>query len=217
LIQNRNGQLFVGVDTTTVLDPNSGVGRNGIRLRTNKGYDAGTLVIGDFAHIPSNICGIWPSFWMVGPAWPQDGEIDIIEGVNQNPLNQITIHTQPGCVPSFSGTGSRTGESDCGAGGGSVGCGAFNTNNNGWGSAMNNVGGGVYAMEWTASGISVWFFQQGQVPGDISNGTPNPAGWGTPVVNWTGCNFDSLMDNMSIVSPLRAPTHFVRRINSLGT
>jgi hypothetical protein len=139
---------------------------------------------------------------MVGPSWPQDGEIDIIEGVNQNPLNQITLHTQPGCVPTASGTGSVTGNSDCGANGGGVGCGAFNNNGNGWGSNFNAVGGGVYAMEWTAGAISVWFFQAGQVPGDISNGVPSPSGWGTPVIRWTGCNFGSLMDNMNIVSSL---------------
>jgi hypothetical protein len=198
LIQNRNGQLYIGVDSSTVLDPN-GVGRNAISMRSNKAYNSGTLVVGDFAHIPSNICGTWPSFWMVGPSWPQDGEIDILEGVNQNTLNQVTIHTSPGCVPSMSGTGSPAGNTDCGAGGGSVGCGAINNNGNGWGSNFNSVGGGVYAMEWTGSAISVWFFQQGQVPGDISNNAPNPGGWGTPVVTWTGCNFGSLMDNMNIV------------------
>jgi len=136
---------------------------------------------------------------MVGPSWPQDGEIDILEGVNQNALNQITLHTSPGCVPSMSGTGSPAGNGDCGAGGGGVGCGATNTNGNGWGSNFNSVGGGVYAMEWTSSAISVWFFQQGQVPGDISNNAPNPGGWGTPIASWTGCNFGSLMDNMNII------------------
>jgi hypothetical protein len=211
LIQNRNGQLYIGVDTSTVLNPN-GVGRNAIRLHSNNAYNSGTLVIGDFAHIPSNICGIWPSFWMVGPSWPQDGEIDILEGVNQNALNQITLHTSPGCVPSMSGTGSPAGNADCGTGGGGVGCGAINTNGNGWGSNFNYAGGGVYAMEWTSSAISVWFFQQGQVPGDISNNAPNPAGWGTPVASWTGCNFGSLMDNMNIVCQSESSLGPLRRL-----
>jgi hypothetical protein len=177
-------------------------------MRTNKAYNAGTLVIGDFSHMPSNVCGIWPSFWMVGPSWPQNGEIDIMEGINQMTQNQITLHTKPGCVPSTSGTGTVTGNSDCGANGGSVGCGALDNHQNGWGNSFNAAGGGVYAMEWTASAITVWFFQAGQVPSDISRGAPKPSGWGTPVKRWTGCNWGALMDNMNIVSSFLAMCYF---------
>jgi len=202
LIQNRNGQLYLGVDSSTVLDPNSGIGRKSVRISTNKSYNSGTLVIGDFAHIPGNICGIWPSFWMVGPVWPQDGEIDIMEGVNQMSQNQMTIHTQPGCVPSVGAggqSGAITANADCGAGGGAVGCGVFNTNPAGWGSAFNAAGGGVYAMEWTGSAIQIWYWPQGQVPDDIESGAPYPESWGQPVANWVGCNFGALMDNMNII------------------
>jgi len=203
LIRNQNNQLYLGVDTNTVLDPSSGIGRNSVRLRTNKQYNTGTLVVGDFAHIPANICGIWPSFWMVGPAWPQDGEIDIIEGVNQMGQNQITIHTKPGCAPGVGvqgETGQRTGNSDCGQNGGDVGCGIFNTNNQGWGSAFNAAGGGVYAMMWVTGAIQVWSWTAGNVPGDIYSNNPNPAGWGTPVANWaSGCDFGANFDNMNII------------------
>lgn len=203
LIQNRNGQLYLGVDSTTVLDPNTGIGRNSVRVRSDKSYNAGTLVVGDFAHIPANVCGVWPSFWMVGPTWPTDGEIDILEGVNQMGQNQITIHTNPGCVPQVGPggqTGATTGNGDCGAGGGAVGCGVVNTNNNGWGTAFNAAGGGVYAALWTGSAIKVWYWAAGQVPGDVYSGQPNPDGWGTPTANWAGCNFASAMNNMQLVS-----------------
>ena len=47
--------------------------------------------------MPGGICGTWPGFWMVGPDWPNQGEIDIIEGVNDQQSNDITLHTGPGC------------------------------------------------------------------------------------------------------------------------
>jgi hypothetical protein len=59
LVQNRNGQLYLGVDSQSFLDPN-GAGRKSVRMRSNRSYNSGTLVIGDFAHIPSNVCGSWP-------------------------------------------------------------------------------------------------------------------------------------------------------------
>lgn len=59
LVQNRNGQLYVGVDSWSHLDPN-GPGRKSVRMRSNKSYNSGTLIIGDFAHMPANVCGTWP-------------------------------------------------------------------------------------------------------------------------------------------------------------
>jgi len=35
---------------------------------------------------------------MVGPNWPNGGEIDIIEGANDIAPNLVTIHTTPGCT-----------------------------------------------------------------------------------------------------------------------
>ena len=39
-------------------------------------------------------------------------------------------------------------------------------------------GGGVYAHLWDNTGISVWFFSRGSIPGDISSGNPDPSSWG---------------------------------------
>lgn len=197
-----------------MLDPNSGIGRKSVRLRTNKAYNAGTLVIGDFAHIPSNVCGVWPSFWMVGPSWPQDGEIDILEGVNQMTQNQITIHSRPGCTPSVGPqgqTGSQTGFADCGGNGGDIGCGVFNNKAEGWGSGFNAAGGGIYAMAWTSTSIQVWQWKQSDVPANARSDNPDPAAWGPPVANWVGCDFAGYFDNMNIVS-----CPFFRFFPSLG-
>lgn len=45
--------------------------------------------------------------WMYGPNWPASGEIDIIEGVNLNTHNSITLHTSPGCSPGIGDFGER--------------------------------------------------------------------------------------------------------------
>jgi hypothetical protein len=84
--------------------------------------------------------------WMVGPNWPNQGEIDIYEGVHLSTSNQITLHTSPGCTPTV-GAGGETGRrlpgGDCGAGGGFNGCGIASTSPTSYGTAFNANGGGV--------------------------------------------------------------------------
>ncbi|KAF2199035.1 hypothetical protein GQ43DRAFT_474013 [Delitschia confertaspora ATCC 74209] len=195
-------QVYMGVDTSSVLDPN-GLGRMSVRLSSKKSYTH-ALVIADFAHVPGPACGSWPAFWMVGPTgnWPNQGEIDILEGINLNTDNQVTLHTSPGCVPSVGSggmTGTPIGEADCGAGGGYNGCGVASHNGASYGTGFNANGGGVYATLWTSSGIKVWYFASANVPSDIRSGNPNPNGWGTPQANYAGCNFDAHFSNMNLV------------------
>jgi hypothetical protein len=46
----------------------------------------------------------------------------------------------------------------------------------------------------------VWFFEAGTEPSDITNGTPNPDGWGTPIANFAGdASIDSIFQNNKIV------------------
>lgn len=59
LYQIQGNQVYIGVDHNTVLDPN-GVGRNSVRIQSNKAYNHG-LIIADFAHVPGSHCGAWPA------------------------------------------------------------------------------------------------------------------------------------------------------------
>ncbi|MCJ1354549.1 MAG: hypothetical protein MMC33_004538 [Icmadophila ericetorum] len=193
-------QVYLGVDYTDVLDPN-GPGRNSVRLLSNNAYENG-LIIGDFAHMPGSDCGLWPAFWMVGPNWPSGGEVDIIEGVNIGVQNQMTLHTSPGCVVSVGTqgqTGSSVGDPGCGDGGGYNGCAVVDYVGTSYGTAFNSVGGGVYATLWTASSIAMWYWARDDIPADITAGTPNVAGWGTPAADFSGCAFDSYFNNLNIV------------------
>lgn len=87
LINTNGGQVYMGVDYAT-LNPSNG--RGSVRLSSNTAYTHGVF-IADIAHMPAAICGTWPAFWLVGPNWPANGEIDIIEGVSQQTTDSITL------------------------------------------------------------------------------------------------------------------------------
>lgn len=195
-----SNSVFLGVDHTTV---NPSGGRASVRVSSNKSYTHG-LFIADIAHMPDSTCGVWPAFWTFGPNWPNSGEIDIIEGVNQNAANTVTLHTSAGCSFTSSGalSSSNLTSSNCNAGNGDDGCGYDTADTQSYGTGFNAIGGGVYAMEWTSSAIEVFFFPRSSVPSDITSGTPNPQSWGTPVASFgggSGCDIDSHFSNHSIV------------------
>jgi len=82
----EKGLAYVQGDNRAVLRVDSwtnlplGAPRNSIRIVSTKTFYHG-LVIADFARMPFG-CSVWPSFWLVGPKWPNNGEIDVVEGVN---------------------------------------------------------------------------------------------------------------------------------------
>jgi hypothetical protein len=101
--------VFMGVDYVNK-DPK---GRASVRLESKKTWDQG-LMIADIRHMPSSICSTWPALWLIGSdlktgkmdQWPEFGEIDILEGVNDYDSNSITLHTSKGCVVDNSTSGS---------------------------------------------------------------------------------------------------------------
>ncbi|QIW95741.1 hypothetical protein AMS68_001259 [Peltaster fructicola] len=203
LINFSNGQAYMGVDYTNKA-PN---GRASVRVTSNKSYNSG-LVILDLAKMPASTCGTWPAFWMVGSNWPNNGEIDIIEGVNDQSTNDVTLHTNSGC--SISANTPMTGHvntpnCDVKAAGqaDNQGCQIATGNTQTYGTGFNNVGGGVYATEWTSSAINVYFFPRSKIPADITSGKPNPAGWGSPMAAFSGgCNIPDHFKNLQIVFDL---------------
>ena len=83
--------------------------RESIRLEGKRRFDRGLFVL-DLAHMPAG-CGVWPAFWLTDEAnWPDNGEIDIVEGVNQQSVVKTALHTSESCsmdaqVPSYKKTG----------------------------------------------------------------------------------------------------------------
>lgn len=198
--------VYLGVDHQTQ-DP-ALPGRGSVRLSSKKTYTKG-LFVADIQHMPVG-CGVWPAFWTFGPNWPSSGEIDILEGVNSQTTNAVTLHTSEGCSMSNSGGLSTTkfsdNNSDCGAGGGNMGCSQQTVDTSNFGSGFNAQNGGIYAMEWTSDSISVWLFArnsaQAQALTNASNGTaPDPKSFGTPMAtfNGGGCDIDNHFKDHQIV------------------
>ncbi|APA14232.1 hypothetical protein SS1G_11977 [Sclerotinia sclerotiorum 1980 UF-70] len=192
LISVRSDGVYMGVDFKTVLSP-SGAGRNSVRIESKKSWTHG-LFVADLGHVPGGACGSWPAMWTVGDNWPYNGEIDIIEGVNLQNHNLMSLHSGPTCSVAGSGQTGTLQSANCNnfANPVGVGCGISDPRTNSYGTGFNLNGGGIYAMEWTSCYIRVYFFPAGTSPADINGANPDPSKWGTPVANFQGdCDIDS--------------------------
>lgn len=89
LVEYKDGQAIMRVDATTQLGANQN--RKSVRVTSKNAYKTGLMVF-DVAAMPYG-CAVWPAMWTVGPNWPNGAEIDIIEGVNNAKVNQLTLHT----------------------------------------------------------------------------------------------------------------------------
>ncbi|KAE8356403.1 putative endo-1,3(4)-beta-glucanase [Aspergillus coremiiformis] len=183
-----SGSFYMGVDYKTTLSAN-GPGRDSVRIESKEYYNEGLYII-DLQHMPGSVCGTWPAFWSVGPNWPYDGEIDIIEGVNKHEANKIVLHTSGSCA--LSGENEMTGtmtSSECGEASGTIGC-VVQGKDGTSGAPFNQQGGGIYAMEWTSKFIKIWYFARSEIPKSITEGKPDPTAFGTPMAHLQGtCDF----------------------------
>ncbi|KAJ5179177.1 hypothetical protein N7492_002387 [Penicillium capsulatum] len=200
LIKANGKSVYIGVDHTNKAGSS---GRQSVRLTSRQTYNHG-LVILDLARMPGSACGTWPAFWMLGPDWPNNGEIDIIEGVNLQSKNQITLHTNAGCSIQKSGFSGKARTTNCDVQArGQVknqGC-TIEDDDKTLGSGFNDNQGGIYATEWTSESINVWFFPRHTEPQDIHGDSPNPSVWKQqPTAKFAGnCNIDSHFRNHNIV------------------
>ncbi|KAL7272357.1 hypothetical protein RUND412_004838 [Rhizina undulata] len=199
IIRTDYSSVYIGVDFVNTAPS----GRQSVRLESTARFQHGLFLL-DVSHMPGGICGTWPAFWTYGDDWPNNGEIDIIEGVNLNTQNSISLHSSDSCTvgaTSQSGTANTlncyayaTGQST------NAGCGTTDTRTSSYGTGFNDVGGGLYAMEWNSSFIKSWFFPRGTIPADALSGNPAPENWGTPVAWFQGsCDIDSHFNSHKIV------------------
>lgn len=173
------GSVYLGVDYATKLDPNGKKGRDSVRIGSKKYYDQ-SLVIADIAHMPGGVCGTWPAFWSVGKNWPEDGEIDIIEGVNLADHNEIVMHTAGTCSLTDTDMTGSVNATGCGEDLGTVGC-KIEGHEGSYGTSFNKQKGGVYSLQWTDEFLKIWYFPRSSIPASITSGKPDVTEFGTPM------------------------------------
>jgi len=185
-----NGLIRVNVNDTVIIRADhkhvaSSSGRMSVRLTSKASYNTG-LFLFDLNHIPAGICGTWPAIWTLGPNWPNNGEIDILEGVNTQTTNTMTLHTSDGCTmsgvsrPMTGSVNSANCYVNAPGQASNQGCGVQDDSTKSYGDGFNNNGGGIYAVEWTTSAIKIWFFPRGKIPSNVYATHPDPSGWTTP-------------------------------------
>mmetsp|Transcript_19548 Transcript_19548/g.27494 ORF Transcript_19548/g.27494 Transcript_19548/m.27494 type:complete len:545 (+) Transcript_19548:81-1715(+) len=158
--------------------------RESIRLEGIRRYNRGLFVI-DLHHMPAG-CGTWPAFWLTDEGnWPLNGEIDIIEGVNNQTVVKTALHTTQDCSMDDVPLGVKTGFWDTAQGvpkkDGTIdhtlrdaddcfvydphqwlnqGCVAISDEKGTIGTPLNKKGGGVFVLEWDPINrfIKSWVF-----------------------------------------------------------
>lgn len=183
LARTEGSQVVLAVDTTQKVST-----RKSVRLVSKKTFNAkdNSLFIFDIAHMPA-VCGAWPALWFTGANWPEDGEIDVVEGVSLYEQNIYSVHTGSGCSIAQSAMASmnlvtpvKATASSCDANSDPAACGFTDNSKSTFGSSFNTAGGGVFALVFNTDEIKTYFFQADKVPADIQNKSPNPSSWGAP-------------------------------------
>ncbi|KAG2357156.1 glycoside hydrolase family 16 protein [Suillus spraguei] len=194
LVSVANNKLTLRADYTTTLS-SSGPGRNSFRIQSNSQYETHVAIF-DIEHMPQG-CGTWPA--ILGANWPNEGEVDIVEGVNDQTPDTCTLHTSAGCtMPSsrpMTGTADGT---DCDAyDNDNSGCGVSLDDSKSYGPQFNSNGGGWYAIERSSSYISIFFWERtsDSVPSDVKSpgSSVDTSNWGTPAAYFpdTDCDFST--------------------------
>ncbi|CAB9503338.1 Probable endo-1,3(4)-beta-glucanase [Seminavis robusta] len=149
--------------------------RESVRLEGRTLFNRGLFIL-DVHHMPAG-CGVWPAFWLTNEEhWPDYGEVDIVEGINNQTKAKTALHTSSKCsmyahVAEYNRTGvwdratgipdTYTGDMDFAT---SVpadncwnlaahqwsnqGCVTVTSEDGTIGVPLNEAGGGVYVLEW---------------------------------------------------------------------
>jgi hypothetical protein len=181
--EEKNGDQFVYIQSQAT---EKGM-RDSVRLEGKRRFNHGLFIL-DLEHMPVG-CGVWPAFWLTDEdRWPENGEIDIVEGVNRQEVAKTALHTSESCsmyahVSPYDTTGywdSATGIPNGWTGKPDFdtkveadncwvmaahqwqnqGCVAISSQTGTLGEPLNKKGGGIFALQWDPENryIRSWVF-----------------------------------------------------------
>ncbi|WWD07380.1 hypothetical protein V865_005478 [Kwoniella europaea PYCC6329] len=202
LYTNDAGRVILKVDNTTSVPYNEK--RYAPKLLSKNTYGPGTVFVMDAVHLPYG-CSVWGAFWTQGANWPAGGEIDIFEGINQRKENMMALHTSGGTctIDQNSQMVGRIDATDCdqSANSGS-GCTVYDQNENSYGEAFSQAGGGIFVTEWTNDAIKIWFISRSNVPDSLSAtaDTFDTSVLGTPTAEYSSstCDITNLFEPQTL-------------------
>ncbi|KAI9455818.1 glycoside hydrolase family 16 protein [Boletus coccyginus] len=207
------GLVTLRADSTTILN-STGPGRDSFDLMSRNQYTTHVAmhvlspVFFDIVHMPEG-CGTWPAVCTLPAHFL--GEIDIVEGVNNQSPDTITLHTSANCTmpPLRAMSGTSQGNNCDVSETENTSCGVTVNSPNSFGPSFNSAGGGWYAIERTSSFIKVFFWSRHSinVPKDISSpgSTIHTDNWGIPAAYFpssANCNFATHLSPFNIVIDL---------------
>ena len=157
---DANNRFVMRADNTTIVP--AGQGRPSVRIHSNQKVGDG-VIVGKFSHMPQG-CATWPAFWTcTTDQWPAGGEIDIVEGANdQGPRNLASLHTLYGCHIAGGSRSDQSGFSGATNCAFQPGCSSSFTADNSFGPTFNQNGGGYFAVRRETQlgdpGIGIYFW-----------------------------------------------------------
>ncbi|WVQ98328.1 hypothetical protein IAU59_005451 [Kwoniella sp. CBS 9459] len=204
LYVNDAGRVILKVDNTTLVPYNEK--RYAPKLFSKNTYGPGTVWVMDAVHVPYG-CSVWGAFWTQGPDWPTGGEIDIFEGIHLRKQNMMALHTDGSVaqckVDTSKSMSGRVDSEDCNqdVNNGS-GCTVYDNNENSYGEAFSQAGGGVFVTEWSTEAIRIWFITRSAVPSSLTltSETIDTSTLGTPVAEYSSstCDIEKLFEPQTL-------------------
>jgi len=196
-------------------------GRKSVRIKSHDSFNEGLFIL-DTNRIPWG-CGARPAFSMLGLEWPSNGEIDVIEGANNDAKTTHRLRTADSCdftdhdtTGLFTGswTSSPNGDDDrnCWVEDPSQreneGC-SVSAAEGTHGESWTNGGGGVTVLLWSRTvGVKIWDLQRSAVPLVFAKNTTTVLdahleALGTPAAFFpfgSACAADSFLDNQIVMN-----------------
>ncbi|KAK0230110.1 glycoside hydrolase family 16 protein [Armillaria fumosa] len=206
---NDAGNAILKVDNSTDINGTRPVYRDSVKLLSQDLYPLGSLITIDMIHMPYG-CSVWPAFWTFGGTdaeWPMFGEIDIVEGINLQTDNRMSLHhNDSSCVqPANPAQTGQTFNSNCSNGGGGVGCTISETKPNSYGEGFAQNGGGAFALQFDVSGAFIWFWPRENIPKSLTSATStsnmDTTDWSLPSASFpsSGCNLQKLFSPQKLI------------------